>query len=335
MEYRNLGDTGLQVSALGFGCGAVGGLMVRGDEKTRVRAVERAIEAGINYFDTAQIYGDGQSEIHLGQVLQTLKPDIVVGTKIRVADAGLEHIEATIVEGVEISLKSLQLERLDLLQLHNSICLQRHPERNWLGVDDLGPAQVAFQKLQEQGKICYWGINGLGETEVLHRAVSEYGGSTVQICCNLFNPSAALEVEPDFPFQNYRRLIDRAAENGRGVIAFRVMAAGALSGRIDRHPVAAQSVETIASNPDFAADVAQSERFAFLITEGWVDDLPEAAIRFVMNQRKVSTTLIGLSSLDQLEQAIAAAEKGPLPQEALDRLPAVWAEFQPDGRESA
>ena len=61
MEYRTLGNTDLRVSALGFGCGAIGGLMVRGDQPTRLRAVERAVEAGITYFDTAQMYGDGCS----------------------------------------------------------------------------------------------------------------------------------------------------------------------------------------------------------------------------------------------------------------------------------
>ena len=69
MEYRTFGKTGLRVSTLGFGCGNVGGLIIREEPRTRVRAVARAIEAGINYFDTAAMYGNGQSEQNLGQVL--------------------------------------------------------------------------------------------------------------------------------------------------------------------------------------------------------------------------------------------------------------------------
>src|SRR5215510_12117650 len=73
MEYRELGRTGLRVSMLGFGCGNVGGLIIRGAHQDRVRAVARAMEAGINYFDTAPSYGDGQSEQNLGQVLRELR----------------------------------------------------------------------------------------------------------------------------------------------------------------------------------------------------------------------------------------------------------------------
>src|SRR6058998_3151527 len=73
MEYRSLGGTGLRVSALGFGCGNIGGLLIRGSVAERERAVARAIELGINYFDTAASYGDGQSEEHLGRALRALK----------------------------------------------------------------------------------------------------------------------------------------------------------------------------------------------------------------------------------------------------------------------
>src|ERR671919_2321788 len=88
MEYRELGRTGLRVSMLGFGCGNVGGLIIRGAQQDRVRAVARAMEAGINYFDTAPSYGNGQSEQNLGQVLRELKADEAhVGTKARVSAA--------------------------------------------------------------------------------------------------------------------------------------------------------------------------------------------------------------------------------------------------------
>src|SRR3981189_2035061 len=89
MEYRTLGRTGLRVSALGFGCGDVGGLMVRGTPAERERGVARALEHGINYLDTAPAYGSGESEKNLGQVLRALKPAAIVGTKWRLAAAAL------------------------------------------------------------------------------------------------------------------------------------------------------------------------------------------------------------------------------------------------------
>ena len=74
MEMRIFGSTGLRLSVLGFGCGAVGGLMVRGDPLDQERTIARAITAGVNYFDTAVQYGNGESEKNLGRILQQLKP---------------------------------------------------------------------------------------------------------------------------------------------------------------------------------------------------------------------------------------------------------------------
>src|SRR6476659_8084952 len=85
MQLRVFGRTGMQLSVLGFGCGAVGGIMVRGDPADQERTIARAIAAGVNYFDTAVQYGNGESEKNLGRVLQKLKPaNVFVGTKVRV-----------------------------------------------------------------------------------------------------------------------------------------------------------------------------------------------------------------------------------------------------------
>src|SRR5262245_21542384 len=84
MERRRLGKTGLEVSVLSFGCGAVGGLMTRGDPADQERAVARALELGVNYFDSAALYGNGKSEENLGRVLAKLKSKVVVATKVRV-----------------------------------------------------------------------------------------------------------------------------------------------------------------------------------------------------------------------------------------------------------
>src|ERR1700728_3133806 len=95
MEMRLFGRTGLQLSVLGFGCGAVGGLMVRGDPLDQERAVARATAVGVNYFDTAVQYGNGESEKNLGRVLATLKPaNAIVGTKVRLPSADFGRIAA-------------------------------------------------------------------------------------------------------------------------------------------------------------------------------------------------------------------------------------------------
>src|SRR5216117_1816814 len=112
MEYRTLGRTGLKVSALAFGCGDVGGLMVRGAPADRERAIARAVELGINYLDTAPSYGSGESERNLGVVLRALRPQVIVGTKCRLPDT--TDVPGALTRSVENSLKLLGLERLEI-----------------------------------------------------------------------------------------------------------------------------------------------------------------------------------------------------------------------------
>jgi aryl-alcohol dehydrogenase-like predicted oxidoreductase len=324
MEYRQLGRTGLDVSAVGFGCGAVGGLLINGDHKEMVRVVARAVELGITYFDTARSYGDGISETNLGLVLEALRPTVLVGTKVQLVAADLDDIERAIVDSAEGSLKRLRRDHIDLFQLHNCIALQRKPDRAWMGIDDLAPAVRAFQKLQQQGKIRSWGINGLGETEALHQAVSSVPAASMQCCFNLINPSAGVPAPDGFPYQDYRQLIDTAAAKQIGVLAIRVLAGGALSGSVARHVNAARTVDPVAAGQSFAEDVKQAQRFAVLVKEGYVDNLIEAAVRFVIGKGEVSTALIGISAMEQLEQAVAYSAKGPLPAEALGRLRQLW-----------
>src|SRR5690348_11056756 len=114
MDTRTLGRTGLEVSVLGFGCGAVGGLMVRGSPGDQERAVARAIELGINYFDTAAMYGNGESERNLGRVMKSLRPDIRVGTKVRIPAGERRHIAAAVTASLEASLQRLQLEQVEI-----------------------------------------------------------------------------------------------------------------------------------------------------------------------------------------------------------------------------
>ncbi|MCX7670328.1 MAG: aldo/keto reductase [Anaerolineae bacterium] len=325
LPYRPLDRTGLKVSVIGFGCGAVGGLLVKGDRREMIATVARAIELGINYFDTAAIYGDGASETNLGQVLAELKADVLVGTKVQLAATDDEDIAAAVVASVERSLRRLRRDRIDLIQLHNAVAARRQPERHWITVADVLRTMEIFARLGDAGKVRFWGINGLGETPALHQAVEQCAAHTIQCCYNLINPSAGVGMPASFPFQNYERLLDRAAARGMGVIAIRVLAAGALSGTAERHPNAATAVTPIASSRDYIADVAYARRFACLVEEGYVGSLTEAAIRFAIGKPEISTALIGISDMAQLEQAVRYAAAGPLPQPALDRIAGIWA----------
>ena len=324
MEYRTLGRTGLKVSALAFGCGDVGGLMVRGAPAERERVIARAVELGINYLDTAPSYGSGESEKNLGVVLRALRPPVIVGSKCRLSAADMADVPGAIARSVENSLTLLGRGRLDLFHLHNAIARVRS-ERRLAVADVLELVVPAVKKLQEQGKVRFFGVTALGETGALHRLLASGVIDTAQVCFNLLNPTLAHEVPADFPAQDFDRLALLAREHGVGTIGIRVLAGGALTGQVARHPIAIPSVDPIASGPDYATDAARARAFEPLVAEGHAASVLEAAFRFALTADALSTVLIGTSDLAQLEFAAAAAAKGPLPAQAMDRLRAVWA----------
>jgi len=319
METRTLGRTGLKVSVLGFGCGAVGGLMVRGSPADQERAVARAIELGINYFDTAAMYGNGESERNLGRVLKSLNPDIRVGTKVRVPAAERSHIGAAVTASLEASLQRLQLDQIDLFQLHNHITRDGR-DGDLTPETVLGEVVPAFERLREQGKTRFYGITAVGDTAALHQVVDARVVDTAQVSYNLLNPSAGATVARGYPAHDYGNLLAHAKAADMGVINIRVLAAGALSGTEERHPLGSPSVEPIGSGGSYRTDVERARRLEPLIREGHADSLIEAALRFAIANDAVSTVLVGYSTLDHLEYAARSINKGPLSREALERL---------------
>lgn len=333
MNYRTFGNTGIQVSEIGFGCGDVGGLMVRGEPADQVKAVARAMELGINYFDTASRYGGGQSEINLGRVMRKLSTDIrsaefFVGTKYSLGESNPNDLKAGVIESVEASLKRLGLDQVDLIQLHDRISSQTDVSVRTVTVADvLGEVREGLEVLKAQGKVRYYGMTGVGEPSGIHEVVASGTVSTVQTVYNLINASAGAAVPVEFDMPAYDRLIDLAVQKQVGVIVIRVLAAGALSGTSVRHPVAVPTVAPIGSGRDFQQDESRAQQFAYLVDEGFAEDMPEASIRFALSNPGVSTVLVGYSDMDHLEKSVQYAAKGALPAEALARLPQYWNGF--------
>ena len=328
MNYRKFGNTGIEVSEIGFGCGDVGGLMVRGEHAYQVRAVARAMELGINYFDTASRYGGGQSETNLGQVLKELSAEVYVGTKYSLGEADPNDLKAGVIQSVEASLKRLGREQVDLIQLHDRISSQTDVSVRAITVSDvLGEVREALEVLKFQGKVRFYGMTGVGEPKGIHEVVASGLVSTVQTVYNLINASAGAAAPAGFDMPDYDRLIDLSAEKNVGVIVIRVLAAGALTGTSVRHPVAVQTVAPIGSGRDFQQDESRARQFAFIVDEGFAGDMPEASIRFALSNPGVSTVLVGYSDLEHLEKSVQYAAKGPLLAEALARLPQAWSTF--------
>ncbi|HYF08413.1 MAG TPA: aldo/keto reductase [Acetobacteraceae bacterium] len=307
------------VSVLGYGAGAVGGLLVRGDARDRERSVARAIELGINYFDTAAIYGNGESERTLGPILKRLGAAVLVGTKVRITTEQRGDIAGAIAASMEESLKRLGRDSVDVFHLHDPITAAGQDPAFTVG-QVLEEAVPALRRLQEQGKTRFIGITALGDTPALKTVLASGAFDTAQCVYNLLNPSGVSAMPPGLPGQDFDGLMRDAQAHGVGTIGIRVLAAGALSGTEERHPGAMPAVAPIASGPSYAADVAAARRLLPLVAEGHAESLVELAIRFAISSDAMSTILVGTADLEQQEIAAAAVAKGPLPRETLARI---------------
>jgi aryl-alcohol dehydrogenase-like predicted oxidoreductase len=242
---------------------------------------------------------------------------------VRIPPDELGDIPRAITRSLEASLRRLGMERVDLLQLHNPITVERRA-RTVSARDVLDAVVPALSRLREQGKTRFFGVTALGDTAALGEVIGAGALDTAQVCYNLLNPTAAHEVPAGFPAQDFGRLLARCRERRTGAIVIRVLAAGALSGAPARHPIAAPAVDPIASGPDYATDLRRARVFGALVEEGHVESLVEASLRFALAADAVSTVLLGYSSFEQLETAAACVARGPLPAPALARLPALW-----------
>jgi aryl-alcohol dehydrogenase-like predicted oxidoreductase len=332
MQLRVFGRTGMQLSVLGFGCGAVGGFMVRGDPADQERTVARAIAAGVNYFDTAVQYGDGESENNLGRVLQKLKPaDVVVGTKVRLPPSEFGRIADAVTTSLEGSLARLGLDRVDILHLHNPVTATG-------GGSALSVRQVldevvpAFERLRAQGKIRFLGMTAVGDTAAMNQVIDAGVFDSAQIVYNMLNPSASEPLPENYPAQDYGRMFEHTRAAGVGVVGIRVLAGGALSGSAERHPIAGPAPEPIGSAMSYDADVGRARRLIPLVKEGFAASLTEAATRFALSHPAMGTILVGMATPQQFEDALAAVQKGPLPQAALDRLSTLRQAFSGEQR---
>jgi L-galactose dehydrogenase/L-glyceraldehyde 3-phosphate reductase len=334
MERRTLGKTGLSLSVLGYGCGAVGGLMVRGTPADQERAIARALEVGINYFDTAALYGNGQSERNLGRVLAKLRPQqIHVGTKVNLApdERARGRIGPAILASLEASLKRLGRDAVDLFQFHNTIS-RSSGDRMVPPEDVLGEVVETFERARQQGKTRFCGFTAVGDTDALQRVIDARVLDSAQVSYNLLNPSAGLPIPAGYPAQDYARLLDRIHAANMGAIGIRVLAGGALSARAERHPIASPAPAPIGSANSYDGDLARAHRLAPLVTEGHAGSLVEASLRFAIAQPNLTTVLIGTATLEEFEIAAAAALRGPLSPAALERVKALQTGFAGEAR---
>jgi aryl-alcohol dehydrogenase-like predicted oxidoreductase len=319
VRRRTLGRTALSVPEIGFGCGPTAGLIAAGDGDEQRAAVARALELGIDYFDTAPLYGDGRSERTLGRILQELGAAPLIATKVLLTESDLANAPDAIQRSVEASLERLGRPRITVLVLHNRIGSHRAPTADFgvgplLGVDDvLGASGVAevFESLRAQGLVEYFGCSAYGgEMAAVERIVDSGVFDCITVHYSLLNGTAWMRPRRGSNLTDYGRLGARAAAAGMGVIALRALEAGALAGR------------GAAALPQRVDDAVKASLDSLATLLESPDDLAPAALRFALSQRDISTVLVGFSSAAQVEAAGRTAAQGPLPAKLLERIDA-------------
>ena len=319
MKYRELGSTGLQISEIVFGAGAVGGVVFRPDRQTRLASVRRALEHGINWIDTAAGYGDGQSEENLGWIMKKLGASPHISTKVGIGPDHLDDIPGRIERSAEASLRRLQMDSIDLIQLHSSVAITRGASRNALSIDDvLGEDGVltSFERLRQRGLIRFFGFTGFGgEPEAYRRMITGGSFQTVQAYYNLLNPSAGRPVPDGFSDEDHENIIGLAAQNRMGVLNVRVLAGGAIAG---------QEPPPRVDPSRAAADMKKAARVRETLGDE-AGSMAQTGIRYALMNPGVSGVEVGFSKLEHIDEAVAAVDMGPLSEGVMQKLEALYA----------
>lgn len=315
MRYRRFGRTGLEVSEIVFGGGVVGGILVDPPDETKLAALKRAREAGINWIDTAAAYGQGKSEAAIGRLLSEVGGSWHISTKFRLDVSKLEDISGQIERSLHESLERLKADSVDLLQLHNQI--MDEPSGNAIRVEHvLGAGGVAdtLDRLREQGLVRHLGFTSLGDAAACRQVIESGRFDSAQVYYNMINPSAGQPVPPGWSGQDFEGLIADCRRHDVAVMNIRVFAAGVLASE-ERHGREMVIVR--------GADIPAEERRAKAVLDRLGDRYgtpAQAALRFSLANPDLACVVVGMATLDHLEQAIAAAEMGPLPPEAIEAL---------------
>ena len=332
IKLRPLGQTGLEVSEIGFGAGIVAGLFVRGDRESQISAVTRAVELGINHFDTAPLYGDGKSELNLGKVLDGTPGEIVVGTKIEYFDEHFADLKSRTFESVEGSLKRLGRDAVEILYLHNNVRYDgQGPHDGYAAVspdDVLRPGGIAdaLDEVRAAGFAGHIGFTGTGDAAAVLELIDSGRFEVMQTFYSLLNPRGSIRLPASSPLHDFELAIDRAARRGMGVVAIRVMGGGVLAGDAAAEGFAGTTSSESVLGRSRDEELNQAKALAFLESESDpIGGVRQAAIRFALANDEICSSLLGFSTVSHIEAAAEAAGQGPLDSGSMRRLENLWA----------
>jgi aryl-alcohol dehydrogenase-like predicted oxidoreductase len=309
LHSRRLGKSGFQVTEIGIGLWAIGGdEWGPVDDQNSLDTIEAALESGITFFDTADVYGLGHSETLLGQAMQGRREKFFVATKI--GWIGFDHdrfvsaYDSTkkLIEGVEMNLKRLDTEYIDLLQCHIHL-----PEPN------LDYFLEGFQKLQRAGKVRSYGVSS-SHLEFIKAFNADGGTAALQIDYSILNRTAEEQI---FPY---------CLEHDIGVIVRGPLAMGILTGKFTPETQFPEGDfrRNWLLNPDenqiFLDDLQKVERLRELAGE---QSLAQLALQFVLAHPAVTTVIPGAKTVQQLAQNVAVGHMPPLSKEILAKIDAI------------
>ncbi|WP_299708398.1 aldo/keto reductase [uncultured Pontibacter sp.] len=288
MKYKQLGTSDLKISEIGFGCMSLGT-----SHEDNVKLLHRALDQGINFFDTADLYDKGANEETVGRAFAGMRDKVIIATKVgnqwRPDGSGWDWNPSKryILQAVEASLKRLQTDYIDLYQLHGGT------------IDDpIDETIEAFEQLKQEGKIRHYGISSI-RPNVIREYVERSNIASVMLQYSLLDRRPEEEV------------LGLLQKQGIGVLARGSLAQGLLAGKpakaylgytLEEVEKAAQAVKTVAGAKRQTAEVA---------------------LRYTLHHSAVSMAVLGIRTSEQLEEALQAGKSAPLSAEEIKALQTV------------
>ncbi len=296
MEYRQLGQSDLKVSAIGYGAWGIGGFPFweTEGERTSTKSIEKAFDLGINFFDTAPVYGFGSSEELIGKSLKKVRNKVIIATKcgLKWDKKALGSIKKnakkdSIFQEAEDSLRRLQTDWIDLYQVH------------WPDVETPQEETMeALLKLQEQGKI-------------RHIGVSNYSIDQMKDC---LKKGTIVSLQPEYSL--VQRSIEKeitpfCIENKIGIIAYSPLASGVLTGKYDKNTKfsdwRSKGIIGQFTGQDFIDNIAKVDKLRAIANEIG-KTCGELAINWAIHQPGITTALVGVKNEKQIEENLKSAE---------------------------
>lgn len=277
MQYRKLGKSELNISRVGFGC-----MSLKSGEQENIRLLHLALDQGINYFDTADIYDKGMNETIVGKAFHRKRDQVILATKVgnvwKKDDSGLDWNPSKqhILDSVEDSLRRLQTDYIDLYQLHGGTM-----------EDNIDDTIEAFELLKQQGKIRYYGVSSIRPN-----VIREYAKRSDIV--SLMVQYSLLDRRPE------ETILPLVWERHIGVVVRGALASGLLVDKPAKEYLG-HSLQAMENAQQTIKSLTKENR-----------DATAVALQYVWNNPAVTSTIVGIRTEEQLWDAVAALITSPL-----------------------